>query len=467
MNENKTGNLFQRIFRQNRISKEDYAQIEDANSPPPKLNVRFAESKHIIRAGLIVVGLFFGFGGLWATFAELSGAVIASGEVRVDTERKTVQHLEGGIVRKILVRNGDQVELGQPLLVLDSSQIVAATDQILLQLAATRIDEVRLNAERELLPGLKLLKNDDSIPQEKFSEMLSSAQKVFNSGRLALENQSSLLKKQMNQIDEQIQSIEDRLIAGQLVSDTLQEELDAKLVLFKDKFIDKTRILELRRALADRQGTQAQLRGSKAEMGERIAEFELRIDSLESEYRQKAITRLAEVQQIFFSLQQKLLPLQDARRRLVVTAPVSGEVVALQVHSEGGVIQAGQSLLDIVPKDSPLIVENHIMVSDITHIKIGQIADVQLLAFSSRTVPKISGKVVYISADRILQRTAYGEQPTYVVHVELDKQELIDNDLYLTAGMPTATFIRTSSRTVLDYALEPIMANFDRALREN
>ena len=162
-----------------------------------------------------------------------------------------------------------------------------------------------------------------------------------------------------------------------------------------------------------------------------------------------------------------MLPLQDAKRRLSVTAPVAGEIVALQVHSQGGVVAPGQALLDIVPVDSPLIVECRIMVKDITHIFKGQEADVQLVAFPQRTTPKILGTVIYISADRIMQRTAYGEQPSYIVHVELDKQQLDDNQLYLTAGMPAAVFIRTKPRTVLDYIVEPLKENFDRALREN
>ncbi|MBO4794326.1 MAG: HlyD family efflux transporter periplasmic adaptor subunit, partial [Deltaproteobacteria bacterium] len=140
---------------------------------------------------------------------------------------------------------------------------------------------------------------------------------------------------------------------------------------------------------------------------------------------------------------------------------------ALQVHSVGGVAGAGQPLMDIVPKDNPLIVECNIMVRDITHVHKGQDADVQLLAFQKRSVPKIAGKVTYVSADRIMQRTPYGEQPTYVVHVEINKEELEANNLYLTAGMPVAVFIRTNPRTVLDYALEPMLQNFDRALREN
>ena len=223
----------------------------------------------------------------------------------------------------------------------------------------------------------------------------------------------------------------------------------------------------MRRVIAEHHGIQAQLRGAQAELREKMAEFELRIGALETEYRQQATARQAEVQQRLFDLQQQLLPYVDARERLTVVAPVEGEVVALQVHSRGGVISPGQPLMDIVPKDSPLIVETHIMVKDITHVRKGQEADVQLLAFNQRTTPKIPGRVVYISADRLLQKTPYGEQPTYVVQVEMDKAALAENELYLTAGMPAAVFIRTEPRTVLDYILEPLKENFDRALREN
>ncbi len=146
------------------------------------------------------------------------------------------------------------------------------------------------------------------------------------------------------------------------MSEALQEELDAKQILYEDKYIEKTQILELRRALAERKGNQAQLRGSQAELRERIAEYELRIDAVRSEYRQKAITRLSELQQELFGIQQQILPYQDSLTRQVVTAPVSGEVVAMQVHSEGGVLQPGQPILDIVPVDSPLIVESRIRV---------------------------------------------------------------------------------------------------------
>lgn len=463
----KKQNFFRRFFAKNRITKEDYDQIIDENTPPPKLNIGFADSRRIILSGLLVIAVFFGIGGVWVSVAEITGAVIASGEVRVDTERKTVQHLEGGIVREILVRNGDHVAAGQPLILLDSSRIVAATDQVRLQIVAAQLDDLRLQAEKSLADHVDWPQQNSDIPQHKYTELLASASKVFSSGRRALQNQTALLSKQIDQLHQQDLSIAGRLQAEQQIVATLQEELTAKMVLFEQQYIDKTSILALRRAIAEHQGQQAQLRGSQAELRERVAEFQLRGNALENEYRQQAINQQSQVQQRLFDLQQQLLPLLDARKRLTISAPVAGEVVALQVHSEGGVISPGQPILDIVPHDSPLIVECHIMVKDITHVFKGQEADVQLIAFEQRTTPKILGHVVYISADRILQRTPYGEQPMYVVHVELDKQQLNENDLYLTAGMPAAIFIRTTPRTVLDYAIEPLKENFDRALREN
>lgn len=450
-----------------RVSEEEYEQLKDANTPPPELNIVFADSRKIIWAGLIIVGLFFGAGGLWTAVAEVSGAVIAQGDVRVDTERKTVQHLEGGIVRQILVRNGDHVKVGQPLIVLDGSMIVSVVDQLELQIAASRLSEVRLQAERDGLDEVEWPEWPSRVAAEDFKELKQAEEKVFLSRRQSQREEVGLIKKQIEQMYEQVAGLKERILAEEQIINALQEELTAKEALLIDHYIDKTAVLVLRRIMAEHRGVKGQLRSSIAEVRGKVAEYELRIEATQTKKREEATAGLAEIQQHLFDLNQQLEPRQDARNRLTVEAPVSGEVVALNAHSVGGVVSPGQPLLDIVPDDNPLIVECRIMVKDITHVFEGQMADVQLLAFSQRTTPKIHGEVIYISADRIMQQSPYGEQPMYLVHVELDKHELIDNELYLTAGMPAAVFIRTNPRTVLDYLLEPLVANFDRALREN
>ncbi len=448
------------------ITDEDYARLQDESTPPPDLHMRYSDAKKIVAAGLIIVGLFFGVGFTWMALAEITGAVIAQGEVKVDTERKTVQHLEGGIVREILVKNGSKVKAGQPLIVLESSRVSAGVEQLRVQLAAVALEIARLEAEKQLAEAPAWPTESAGVSPEKFQDLFENEAKVFSSRLVGLKNQVALLRKQIEQLNEQSQSLEARMVASGEVIAALQEELAAKEPLLKERFIDKTAILALRRALAENRGEQAQLRGSRAELHEKIAEYQIRVSALEDQFRQEAIAKLAEARQREFQLQQQLFPLVDAMQRLTVTAPLDGEVVNMKVHSLNGVVGPGQPLLDIVPQNSQLIIECRIQVKDITHVYNGQTASAQLLAFNQRTTPKVDGTVVYVSADRIIQPTPAGEFPYYLVHVALNKEELEKNNLYLTSGMPASVFINTVPRTVLDYLIEPIKARFDQALRE-
>jgi len=448
------------------FSDEDYARLQDENASLPELKVTYTETRKIVQIGFLIVGLFFGLGGTWIAVAEISGAVIAGGEVKVDTERKTVQHLEGGIVRAILVANGSKVRAGQPLVELESSRVLAGVDQLRLQLAASALEIARLEAEKEMAKAPHWPDPLPGVTPGKFAELLESETKVFSSRRTGLDNQVGLLRKQIQQLEEQANSLGQRLSAQQEIVAALEEELAAKEPLLVERFIDKTAILSLKRVLAENRGQLAQFQGSRAEVRQKIAEYQLRVSALEAQYRQESVAKLSEAQQRQSDRQQQLQPLLDASQRLTVTAPIGGEVVAMNVHSVGGVVTPGQPLLDIVPEDSRLIVECRIQVQDITKVHTGQDADVNLMAFNQRTTPKIPGKVVYVSADRLMQNTPAGGMAFYLVHVAVDRTELEKNKLYLTSGMPATVFIYTEPRTVLDYLIEPLKARFDQALRE-
>ncbi len=448
------------------FSDEDYARLQDENAPLPELKVTYTDTRKIVQIGLLIVGLFFGMGGIWIAVAEISGAVIAGGEVKVDTERKTVQHLEGGIVRAILVVNGSKVKAGQPLIELESSRVLAGVEQLHLQLAASGLEIARLETEKEMAKAPRWPDPPPGVAPAKFAELLESETRVFSSRRTGLDNQAGLLRKQIQQLEEQETSLGRRLSAQQEVIAALEEELAAKEPLLAERFIDKTAILSLKRVLAENRGQLAQFQGSRAEVRQKIAEYQLRVSALEAQYRQEAVAKLSEAQQRQSDRQQQLQPLLDASQRLTVTAPIGGEVVAMNVHSVGGVVTPGQPLLDIVPEDSRLIVECRIQVKDITKVHDGQDADVNLMAFNQRTTPKIPAKVVYVSADRLMQNTPAGGMAFYLVHVAVDRAELEKNKLYLTSGMPAMVFIYTEPRTVLDYLIEPIKERFDHALRE-
>lgn len=462
---NRLSLFWERVMPQD-FSEEDYARLQDENAPLPDLKVVYTDTRKIVQVGLLIVALFFGGGGIWIAVAEISGAVIAGGEVKVDTERKTVQHLEGGIVRAILVANGSKVKAGQPLVELESSRVLAGVDQLQMQLAASGLEIARLETEKEMGKAPHWPDPPPGVPPAKFAELLESETRVFSSRRAGLENQVGLLRKQIQQMEEQATSLGQRLSAQQEIVAALEEELAAKEPLLAERFIDKTAILSLKRVLAENRGQLAMFQGSRAEVRQKMAEYQLRISALEAQYRQESVAKLSEAQQRQSDRQQQLQPLLDASQRLTVTAPIGGEVVAMNVHSVGGVVTPGQPLLDIVPENSRLIVECRIQVQDITKVHDGQDADVNLMAFNQRTTPKIPAKVVYVSADRLMQRTPAGEMAFYLVHVAVDRVELEKNKLYLTSGMPATVFIYTEPRTVLDYLIEPLKARFEQALRE-
>ncbi len=420
----------------------------------------------IIRQGLLVVGFFFGALGLWSVLGHISGAVVAQGKIKIETERKTVQHLEGGIVDDILVREGEEVQAGQPLVILESVQVDANASMQQKQLVAQRAAQIRLSAEKDLKNEFLWPEELRNLAEDSHSaDVLISEQKIFTARREALNAQISLLNTQLAQVDAQVAGFNDQLKAEQTIIGTLHEELQAKRQLYKERYLEKSQILELERNLAGHQGNRGRLRQSIAEARQKAAELHLRIKEVKVRFMEDATKALGTTENDIVQTRERIRPLKDAKKRLQIVAPVSGRVVDLKVHSRGGVVKAGEPLMDIVPHDNPLIVETQVPVNKITEVYINQDAQVQLDAFGARFIPHIPAKVTYISADRLEERA--GEKtPFYLCYVEVDPKALEAEQLYLSPGMPATVFITTQQRTVLYYILEPLIKNWDRALRE-
>ncbi len=422
----------------------------------------------IIAAGLVVIVLFFGVLGTWAAVFKLAGAVIASGEVRASTNRKPVQHLEGGIVKEILVQDGSHVRKGDTLIRLQGEHTRASVDLLRGQLDVHLAAEARLEAERARASTITwpdALKDRQEDP--KVAAILNAEAKLFATRRTTLESQVALIKAQTEQVTEQIQGYSEQLRSTEAVIRSLEEELRAKRTLLEGRYIEKSRILELERSLASYQGRRGEIQSTLGQLREKSAELKLRIASLQEEFTQQVTTELTRTKAAILELRERLRPLEDALTRLDITAPIDGTVVGLAVHSVEGVIRPGETLLEIVPDNEPLILDCKISVQDVTHVYVGQPAEVQLLAFKSRTTPMIPGKVVYVSADRVLTRTPHGDMPTYAVHIEVDRADLEAHGLYLSPGMPVAAFLTTKERTVLAYFIDPLLENLRHAMREN
>lgn len=424
------------------------------------------DPRSIIATGIIVILLFFG--GLlgWAALAKINGAVIASGTVKVEAERKTIQHLEGGIVDSILVHDGDSVTVGQPLVRMESTQIVATTDSYRTQLDKALAQQARLQAEKSFQKAIKwpkaLLERKD---EPNVSEIMSSEEKVFRARNELYTGQVSLYESQISQIKQQIAGYEEQVRSEGDIISSLKEELKAKKELYEGRYLERSQLLQLERELASHQGQRGRLVQSVGESKQKISELSLRISDVRNRWNEEVSSSLSKVEDEVFQLTEKLRPLEDAQKRLVITAPVAGKIVGLKIHSKGGVIRSGEPLMEIVPENKPLIIEAQVPVNKIADIHVGQSAMVTLEAFDRRTTPPVPGVVTYISADRLEAQTSQGAIPYYAVQVQVQDEELRKANAYLYPGMPVTVFMTTTERSILTLLLEPLEKNFERSLR--
>lgn len=431
------------------------------------LLARYVEDpRRIVRQASIVILLFFGVFGVWSVLGTITGAVVSPGKVKIDSERKTVQHLEGGIIDKILVRNGEHVAQGQSLVVLESIQVNSSVDMLHKRLMTNLAAQARWEAQKNELESIpwpeELLQLATTYQGE---DVLASEGKIHAAALETYNSQLSLLKSQVSQIDAQISGFEEQLNAEHTIIRTLKIELSAKQELYRQKYLDRSQILELERQLATHEGARGNLKQRIAESLQRRDELQLRIKDTSSRFMEQATQELGKTEKEILQIRDQIRPLQDAEKRLNVTAPVAGRIVNLQIHSKGGVIRPGDPLMDIVPDDAPLIVETEIPVDKVADVYLEQHAQVQLDAFDRRTTPLIQGKVVYISADRLENQTSMGMLPYYLCYVEVSPQSIQEADIYLSPGMPATVFITTKTRSVIDYILEPLLKSWDRALR--
>jgi len=416
------------------------------------------EIKRIVRTGLLVIaGSVIAFA-VWAFYAPLSGAVIAPGYVKVDLNRKVVQHQEGGIVRAIHVRDGDRVTQGQELVVLDDVRIDAQLDLLRTQLEAERAKMARLEAERAFAAR-------PSFPKDlQKQEFIKREEALFRARREALDTQIAVLKRQIKESVEEASALAQQIGAEERALKLQKEELAANERLLEQGYVQKTRLLTLQRAVAEYEARHGERRAELSKARQRASELEFRILAMRNTYMQTATDELKESTSKLFDLEDRIRPSRDASQRQKIAAPIAGEVVGLRIFNAGSVIGPREVLMEIVPQEKRLIVEARIRPEDINHVRNGSEADIRLTAYQSRTTPLVPGSVTYVSGDRLVEQQT--GQPYYVVQIDVPEKALGAANLKLQAGMPAEVFIRTDTRTALDYLLAPVTAYLRRAMRE-
>lgn len=414
--------------------------------------------------GLIILLITFGIFGTWAAFAPLDSASLAPGVVSVKGKRKTVQHFEGGIIREILVSEGELVRKDQPLVVLDNTQFSGELGVLMGQYFSVKALESRLLAERDDLETInfptQLNVKDERAEEAKFNQIA-----IFDARRNARKGEEEVLQQRVIQLKSQIEGLTALVASQEELAASYEDEIKDLSDLLDEGFVEKTRIIELRRNYARTKGEIADQKASIAQTKVRVGEAELEILQLNKRFKTEVVNELAEAQAQVFDLRERITILEDRVERTVVRAPVAGKVLGLNAHTVGGVIQAGMPLLDVVPENPELIVDAKVTTKDIDRVAPGQEAKIRFSAFQTKTTPVIEAVVTKVSADRLIDEETGA--PYYAATVEVTEEGYRTlGDLNLVAGMPADVLIKTGERSFLQYLTQPARDAMARSLIE-
>ena len=438
--------------------------------PGDPLSVKVGRSyENELRTGLrvMIVGVVL-IGG-WAGFVPLSGAVTVPGNLVVQSNVKAIQHPTGGVVAEIAVSNGMRVEAGQLLVRLDATQARSSLQVVSKQLDEYRAKIARLVAERDGLsepefPADIMARSDD--PGVK--AVLASEQSLFNARTTTRKSQKELLQSRVAQLGEEITGLESQLQSKASEIDLIGSELKGVQELYDKRLVPLTRLTTLQRDSARIEGERGQMVSSIAETKGKIGEAQLQIVKIDQDFRTDVAKDLNDAQSKEAELAEHTIAAKDSLDRIELRAPTAGVVNQLNVHTIGGVIKAGDTIMEIVPDSDDLLVEAHVQPKDIDDVKMGQTALVAFDALNARTTPKLNGVVSYVSADASKDRDQLGSAgPVFTVRVMIPEEERRRlGDAQLIAGMPTELFLKTGSRTMLSYLFKPITEQLGHAFVE-
>ena len=426
------------------------------------------EAQRLARLGGWVLALCVLPAGAWLTLTTLASAVVVPGVVKVDLNRRTLQHAEGGTVSRVHVRDGQKVRAGEPLVEL--GDVAVSADRVRLQhrLLAERAGALRLEAEQQRSDQLvwPAFLQDAALREASLAEHLRKEQSLFATRRDALLSQGRLLREQRSAIDQEFATLRTQIgKAGESVA-AQQNELESNRTLARDGFIAPTRVMQLEASVADYGVKLAERRGELVRAQQRMLDIDLKLRTLDNDYRQQASDQLKVAAVRIQELEQELRKASDAATRQVITSPVDGVVVNLKATHAGMVLAPREPVLDVVPVNPRLLVEARIHTEDIGRVHEGQQADLRFTAYQYRTSDLVAGTVRYISADRLVEPQT--QQPYYTVQVTVERDAVSHAipGAELQAGMPAEVYLQGSARTPLQYLLEPITQVLRRAGRE-
>jgi HlyD family secretion protein len=422
----------------------------------------------VIWSGNVLVFGFVSVFGAWSILAPLDSAAIASGDVEAESSRKIIQHLEGGIIREILVQDGDVVSSGQVLVRLDRTKVYSELQSWSEQYWDGKAREARLIAERD---GLDQITIPASLEAARASNpsiaiILAGQERIFKSRLQVFQSQAAMTYERISQVEQEIVGLQAQETAARKRANIIREETAAVSTLVDRGLERRPRLLALEREMVEIDGRRGEAAAQVSRARQVISEARASLIKLESDRQNEVAQSIRETQNQVAVLAERIRAVDDQLSRTEVRAPEDGVVTDLRVHTPGGVIAAGAPLMDLVPKEDRLIVFARLRPEDIDVVHIGLNAEVRLLPYSQRHASPLAGTVTYVSADRLTDKRT--DLPYYAAKIRIDNPQLaMAEGIEMVPGMPIQAFIKTGRSTVALYALKPLLDSFNRAFRED
>jgi epimerase transport system membrane fusion protein len=447
------------------VSQTEHAQLVT----PPSTPTPQTEDRHYRWLGLIVLALLVGVLGIWGGLAPLSSAIPASGKVSVSSSNRIIQHLEGGIVKAILVKDGDAVKTSQKLIELDSTQADAQLQIILAQYYENLGLESRLIAEREGRGSISFSPEMNEMASASARTLIMQAQqREFNARSQQLLDEKRILSERMEGSRNQIAGLEAIIASKSSLSGSYEDEIKEWEVLYAQQLIDKIRLRDIKREKVRTDGEIANAKAEIARLRAQISEIEAQIIAQKQNFIKEVVAELSDVQAKLADNRARLSALRDTLARTTITAPVDGVVTNMQIHTLGGVIPPGKPILEIVPEGESLVIEGKVAATEIASVHSGLKAEIRFPGFAHiKSLNVVMGEVIHIAPDAVMDEdTKALYYPVKIRVTSEGQQELVRNHLSIQPGIPADVMIVTASRTFLDYMIQPFKNMFVKAFNE-
>ncbi|MGI9945905.1 HlyD family type I secretion periplasmic adaptor subunit [Vibrio hyugaensis] len=412
---------------------------------------------------ILTLTLFLGGLGYWAATAKLESAAIAYGDLSVLSKRQEIQHLEGGIIDKLYVQEGDLVEKGQLLIQLSERQATAKLDALGGQYIHTLAKENRLNAELDELPDINWSQDLETIQStDVVTEAKSVQNKIFEARKRFFDSKLSIINQSISGANLELENLKQTKVIERERLKFIEEEITSNQALVQKGFSGKSALLQLKRLAAEVRSTLSQLDRQSLTVSKRLDENQAKIEELKLERLNEIVEELRNTKTEMVTIREEYRSAKDVVARTAIVAPIAGRIVNMQVFTEKGVIGSGETLLELVPQDDKLLVEARVSPQDIDLITPGQHAQIRLTALNARTLAPLDGTVLTISADKLSEQN---EDDFYLARIALSQEDVTKHRL--TSGMNAEVLILSEPRTPLSYLVKPLTESMNRAFRED